>query len=116
MRRWKHAPHNTAGGFGVLAVERTPFHFQEPAMTVTTARLTSALITAMSESELLDAEFSHHVRFIELDGAERRAKGPKYNLMRGPEELVTAWDQWGRLTRAAIARELTPRRLPKAGH
>lgn len=82
----------------------------------TTVRLTSASITAMSEAELIDAEFSHHVRFIELDGQERRAKGPKYNLMRGPEELVNAWDQWGRLTRATIARDLVPRRLPRAGH
>jgi hypothetical protein len=77
-------------------------------------RLTSASITAMSADELIEAEYKFHVKFIELDGIERRTKGPKYNLMRGPEELMDIWDQWGRLTKAAQSRDLTPRRLPRA--
>lgn len=75
------------------------------------SRVTFASISAMSSDELLDAELALHVRFAELDAVERRTKGRKYNLMRGPAELVDTWDQWGRLTRAAQARLLTPRKM-----
>lgn len=74
-------------------------------------RVTFASINAMTSDELLDAELALHVRFAELDAVERRTKGRKYNLMRGSAELVDTWDQWGRLTRAAQARMLTPRKM-----
>jgi hypothetical protein len=78
-------------------------------------RLTAATITAMSEDELLSAEFDSHVRFLELEAVEKREKGRKYNLMRASEELMNAWDQWWRLVRATQSRSLTPKRLPKSG-
>jgi hypothetical protein len=74
-------------------------------------RLTVAAIGAMSSDDLLGAELALHVRFAELDAAERRNKGSKYNLMKGSTELVDTWDQWGRLTRAALARSLTPLKM-----
>lgn len=78
-------------------------------------RLTAASITAMTENELLTAEFESHVRFLELEAVEKREKGRKYNLMRASEELMNAWDQWWRLVRATQTRSLTPKRLPKSG-
>jgi hypothetical protein len=77
-------------------------------MTTVMPRLTVATIAAMTTKQLLSAELAHHKRFTELDGDERRVRGSRYNLLRGPVELVDAWDQWGRLTRAAINRGLTP--------
>jgi hypothetical protein len=78
-------------------------------------RLTSSAISAMSEAELLAAEFDSHIKFLELDAAERRTKGAKYSFLHASENLLNAWDQWGRLLRAAQVRALTPKRLPKAG-
>ncbi len=78
-------------------------------------RLTSAAIVAMSEDELLAAEFESHIRYLELDAVERKTKGAKYSFLHASEALMNAWDQWGRLQRAAAFRELTPRRVPKAG-
>jgi hypothetical protein len=78
------------------------------------ARVTFATMAAMSSDELLDAELAMHTRFAELDAVEKRTKGRKYNLMKGPAELVDVWDQWGRLTRAAQARLLTPHKLSPA--
>lgn len=75
-------------------------------------RLTVSSIAALSADELLKAELALHVRFAKLDAQERRTRGSKYNLMRGSVELVDAWDQWGRLTRAAQARSLTPLKVP----
>lgn len=84
-------------------------------MSVIPPRLTVASIAAMSPKQLLDAELALHVRFTKLDADERRTKGSKYILMRGSVELVDAWDQWGRLTRAALARSLTPLKLAAQG-
>jgi hypothetical protein len=75
------------------------------------AHVTFASMASMSVDELLDAEFAMHVRFIQLDAVEKRLKGRQYNLMKGSAELVDVWDQWGRLTRAARARSLEPRKL-----
>ena len=80
-------------------------------MSALPARLTVASIGAMSSDDLLLAELALHVRFAELDAAEKKAKGSKYNLMRGSSELVDAWDQWGRLTKAALNRSLTPLKM-----
>ena len=80
-------------------------------MTRTAPRLTVASIAALSEEDLLDAELALHVRFAELDAVERKTKGSKYNLVRGSEELVDVWDQWGRLTKAALGRSLTPKKM-----
>jgi hypothetical protein len=90
---------------------QVPLRFQEPGMTTNTARLSVAAIAALSADELLNAEYAMHVRFSELDAIERRTKGSRYNLMRGSVELVDAWDQWGRLTKAAQARQLTPLKM-----
>ena len=80
-------------------------------MTTASPRLTVASIASLSADELLDAEYALHVRFAELDAVERKTKGSKYNLVRGSEELVDVWDQWGRLTKAAMARSLVPRKM-----
>jgi hypothetical protein len=77
-------------------------------------RLSTTEIGALSADELLNAELAMHTRFAELDAVEKRTKGRKYNLMKGPAELMDAWDQWGRLTRAAQARLLTPLKLSPA--
>jgi hypothetical protein len=106
---------NAAGSYEDLAVARVLFLFLELPMIAFPGRLTAAAITAMSEDELLAAEFESHIRFLELDAAERRTKGAKYSFLHASENLMNAWDQWGRLLRAAQFRTLTPRRLPKSG-
>lgn len=61
---------------------------------------------SLSDDELRGAEGELHARFARLDRAERARAGETYNLMRGPEELTSAWMRWSMVSNEAKARGL----------
>ena len=68
-------------------------------------------IDTLADEDLIDVEARLHARFAALDNKEKKLRGPRYVLMRGPEELILAWDRWSRVRSATQRRTLVPRRL-----
>ena len=78
-------------------------------------RITADWMDTLPNEGLLDAEESLYAAFTELDRAERASRGARYELTRGPEELMRAWDRWSRVSTEARRRRLQPRRrTPRA--
>lgn len=73
------------------------------------SRINKAWIGTLADDDLLDIEARLHDRFEVIDQRHRRTLKGSYILMRGPEELVTAWDRWSRVNVAAKARSLVPK-------
>lgn len=74
------------------------------------ARITGDWMDSLTNDDLLVAESTLHQAFSALDREERARTGTKYELMRGPAELMSAWDRWSRVNTATRARGLHPRR------
>ncbi|HEY8176847.1 MAG TPA: hypothetical protein VIF32_14195 [Gemmatimonadaceae bacterium] len=81
-------------------------------MRVLPDRISMAWIETLTDVDLLDVEARVHARFTVLERREKRARGDKYQLMRGPADLMEAWDRWSRLLAATRERSLNPRREP----
>ena len=77
-------------------------------------RIDKAWIDTLEDVDLIDVEARLRAKFDLLDGREKRARGNRYNLMRGPEDLVLAWDRWSRVCSAMQRRTLSARRKPAA--
>jgi len=77
-------------------------------------RINAAWISTLADEDLLDIETRLYDRFTALDTRHKRLRGGAYNLMRGPTELIDAWDRWSRVSVATRTRSLVPRR-PSAG-
>ena len=75
-------------------------------------RIDKEWINTLEDADLIDVEARLRAKFDLLDVREKKARGNGYNLMRGPEDLVLAWDRWSRICRAMQARTLTARRKP----
>lgn len=81
-------------------------------MRVVPERISMAWIETLTDVDLLDVEARVHARFSLLERREKKARGDKYQLMRGPADLMEAWDRWSRLLAATRERSLNPRRVP----
>jgi hypothetical protein len=79
-------------------------------MRVVPERISLVWIETLTNEDLLDVEARVHARFSLLERREKKAKGDRYQLMRGPAELMDAWDRWSRLLAATRERKLNPRR------
>ena len=79
-------------------------------MRVVPDRISMAWIETLSDIDLLDVEARVHAKFSVLERREKKARGDKYQLMRGPADLMDAWDRWSRLLSATRERSLNPRR------
>jgi hypothetical protein len=73
-------------------------------------RIDKAWIETLADADLIDVEARLRAKFDLLDAREKKAQGNRYNLMRGPEDLVLAWDRWSRICRAMQGRTLLARR------
>ena len=63
-------------------------------------RIDKEWISSLADDDLIDVEARLRSKFDVLDLREKKARGNSYNLMRGPEDLVLAWDRWNRICRA----------------
>ena len=79
------------------------------------ARIQHAWIDTLTDRELLDVEAHLRDLFFKLEGEEKRKIGRKYDMFRGPAELMEAWDRWSRVHTATRERSLNPAH-PPAGH
>ena len=59
---------------------------------------------------LSDAESRLRNALGTLERRERNVWGARYELMRGPADLLRAWDRWTRVNRATRERGLRPLR------
>jgi hypothetical protein len=66
-------------------------------------------IDALSDGELLDAEAELRERFAKQQSLERKRSGAAYSLLRGPEELTSAWMRWSMVSTATRERGLRAR-------
>jgi hypothetical protein len=80
-------------------------------MTEVPTRINAAWIGTLSDTDLLAMETELHNRFEDIERAEKRLRGAKYDLVRGSEELINAWDRWSRVNNATRVRNLAPRRV-----
>jgi hypothetical protein len=77
-------------------------------------RITYDWMGTLDDDSLLDAEWSLHQVFTDEEAAQRRRLGDRYDLMRGPAELLSAWDRWSRVNRETRQRKLNPRRVSRS--
>jgi hypothetical protein len=75
-------------------------------------RISRLWIDTLSDPDIVDVEARLHAAFAVLERREKKARGLKYQLCRGPAELMTAWDRWSRISGAARERSLIVRRRP----
>jgi hypothetical protein len=74
-------------------------------------RITYDWMGTLDDDALLTAELSLHRLFADQEAAQRQRLGERYELMRGPAELLSAWDRWSRVNRETRERKLNPRPL-----
>lgn len=77
-------------------------------------RISLAWIETLTDADLLDVEARVRARFTLLERREKKARGDKYQLMRGPADLMDAWDRWSRILAATRDRSLNPLRAEVA--
>jgi hypothetical protein len=63
-------------------------------------------IDSLSDPELLDVEARLRGRFALLERREKKIRGHRYELCRGPADLMAAWDRWSRVSTATRDRSL----------
>lgn len=75
-----------------------------------------AWIDTLTDTDLLEVEARLHARLAVIERREKKARGDKYALFRGPADLLDAWDRWSRLSAATRERSLKIRRnsVPEA--
>jgi hypothetical protein len=66
-------------------------------------------IDTLTDADLLDVESRLHEQLAVIERREKKAKGDKYLLFRGPADLLDAWDRWSRINAATRERSLKPR-------
>jgi hypothetical protein len=76
-------------------------------------RLTSTWIESLTDGDLVTAEARLHRSFSTLEREQKKLLGQRYELLRGPAELLAAWGSWSRVSAATRARGLHPRRARK---
>jgi hypothetical protein len=75
------------------------------------SRITATWIDSLTNDNLLVAESRLKSAFAKEERAEKKRTGRSYDLMRGPAELMLAWDRWSRVNAAARGRKLNPNRV-----
>jgi len=74
-------------------------------------RITSRWTASLSDEQLQGAERVLHTAFLEQETAEKRRRGSRYEMMRGPSELLDAWHGWSMVNNEIRTRGLLVRRV-----
>jgi hypothetical protein len=83
-------------------------------MRVVPERISRDWIDTLSDEDLVDVEARLHTKFSTLEKREKKARGPRFDMMRASADLIDAWDRWSRLLNATRERALIPRRAELA--
>ena len=73
-------------------------------------QITYKWMASLDDASLLSAEARLHEAFLAEEKTHKRAVGKRYDLMRGPAELLAAWDRWSRISTETRSRGLHVRR------
>ena len=57
-------------------------------------KMNPSWIAGLNNEQLVKTERQLHREFNKHDAEEKKVKGHKYVLLRGPETLVMAWNRW----------------------
>jgi hypothetical protein len=72
--------------------------------------ITGDWMDSLTDDSLLIAELTLYKTFSELEREQKELLGAKYDMMRGPAELMRAWDRWSRVNNETRSRRLHPHR------
>ncbi len=79
-------------------------------MMVLPEKVNARWIATLGNDQLLEAEQLLHTVFVTEETAEKRLKGSRYTMLRGPERLVSAWHRWLMVSNATQSRGVAVRR------
>jgi hypothetical protein len=82
-----------------------------PVAMILPERITYDWMGALDDESLLAAELRLHEVFADEEAVQRKLLGQRYELMRGPAELMSAWDRWSRVHAESRRRKLNPKRV-----
>jgi hypothetical protein len=57
-------------------------------------KINASWIATLTDKQLIRAESQLHTEFLTQETAEKRRRGDRYTMLRGPESLVSAWHRW----------------------
>ncbi len=69
-------------------------------------RLNARWIDSLGDPQLIEAEGRLHAEFFKQENAEKRRRGSRYDMLRGPTTLVNAWLRWLLVSNAIRTRGL----------
>lgn len=72
-------------------------------------RVTARWIATLGNGQLMAVESRLHTEFIEEENREKRRRGIRYVLLKGPEGLVNAWLRWSMVSNETRTRGLLVR-------
>lgn len=79
-------------------------------------RITAGWINTLGDTDLVDVEWRLHQAFSKVETEQKKILGASYQLMRGPEVLLRAWQRWSMVSSATRARGLHPRYYGRAAN
>lgn len=77
-------------------------------------RVNASWIATLEDAQLLQAEAQLHAEFSKEELAEKKRAGARYEMMRGPESLMSAWQRWLLVSNEMRARGVLIHRKPKS--
>lgn len=77
-------------------------------------RVNATWIATLADAQLVQAESQLHAEFAKEENAEKKRAGARYQMMRGPETLMSAWQRWLLVNNEVRARGVLIHRKPKS--
>jgi hypothetical protein len=71
------------------------------------AHVDARWVATLDNNQLVAAESLLHADFYKHESAEKKRRGARYNMLRGPADLVNAWMRWLLVNNATRTRGLT---------
>lgn len=72
--------------------------------------VTATWASSLADDQLLQAEARLHAEFAKQEKAEKKRAGDRYDMMRGPEPLMSAWLRWSMVSNETRNRGVVVRR------
>lgn len=73
-------------------------------------RVTASWIATLGDRSLITAESQLHAVFVREEDEEKKKRGGRYSLSKGPAPLMTAWLRWLLVNNEARLRKLVVKR------
>lgn len=76
------------------------------------AKINARWMDGLDDATLVAAEVKLRAAYATLERRERKAVGERYDLLRGPADLMEAWDRWTRVNNEMRTRGLNRAKPP----